>query len=93
MRARRSTAVRARSSLRRDAARRLAEAVERRAPDTDARVREAFRAALARGPDAREHESARGFLYDLERSGLDARAALTRLCHALLSTNEFVSIE
>jgi hypothetical protein len=75
------------------AAERLATELSRSLPDLDARVREAFRRALARTPDAREHERSRDFLADLERSGLGSDAALARLCHALLSTNEFVTME
>ena len=75
------------------AAERLATELSRSLPDLDARVREAFRRALSRTPDAREHECSRDFLADLERSGLGSDAALARLCHALLSTNEFVTME
>jgi hypothetical protein len=75
------------------AAERLATELSRSLPDLDARVREAFRRALARTPDARERERSRDFLADLERSGLGSDAALARLCHALLSTNEFVTME
>jgi hypothetical protein len=32
-------------------------------------------------------------LADLERGGMNAEDALVRLCHALLSTNEFVTME
>jgi hypothetical protein len=76
-----------------DAARRLAEKLELAANDDDGRIREAFRAALARDPAERERDESREFLADLERSGLERRDALARLCHALLSTNEFVMIE
>jgi hypothetical protein len=76
-----------------DAAQRLASDLSRSLPDRDARVREAFRKVLAREPDARERERSRDFLADLERSGVASDAALTRLCHALLSTNEFVTME
>ena len=76
-----------------DAAKRLAEKLEHAANDDDGRIREAFRAALARDPAERERDESREFLADLERSGLARRDALARLCHALLSTNEFVMIE
>jgi hypothetical protein len=76
-----------------DAAQRLASELARTLPDLDARVRGAFRAALSRDPDQREREHSRVFLADLERSGMARDAALTRLCHALLSTNEFVIME
>ena len=59
----------------------------------DERVRGAFRAALARDPDARERDESRDFLAQLQRNGMDDKDALTRLCHALLSTNEFVTLE
>ena len=75
------------------AAKHMAEALAAATRDSDARVREAFRTALAREPDAREREESRDFLAELERSGLDGTAALARLCHALLSTNEFVTLE
>ena len=76
-----------------DAAQRLASDLARSFPDSDARIVEAFRKALAREPDARERERSRDFLADLERAGVASDAALTRLCHALLSTNEFVMME
>ena len=76
-----------------DAARRIASALAALTRDSDARVREAFRRTLARDPDAREREASRDFLSELERRGLEADAALARLCHALLSTNEFITIE
>ncbi|MFM2164301.1 MAG: hypothetical protein RL325_738, partial [Planctomycetota bacterium] len=60
---------------------------------SDARVREAFRRTLSRDPDPRERDASRDFLAELERTGLAAEDALARLCHALLSTNEFVTIE
>jgi hypothetical protein len=75
------------------AAKRIAETLAATTRDSDERVREAFRRTLARDPDAREHEESRDFLAGLERSGLAGADALTRLCHALLSTNEFVTIE
>jgi hypothetical protein len=61
--------------------------------DPDARVREAFRRALARDPEPTERDASRAFLAELERDGLSSDAALVRLCHALLSTNEFVTME
>ena len=76
-----------------DAAQRLASDLARSFPDSDARIVEAFRKALAREPDARERERSRDFLADLERAGVASDAALTRLCLALLSTNEFVMME
>ena len=75
------------------AARKIAETLAGQTDDSDARVREAFRRTLAREPDARERDDSRDFLAELERSGLDRTASLTRLCHALLSTNEFVTLE
>jgi hypothetical protein len=76
-----------------DAAQRIASDLARTLPDLDARVRGAFRATLSRAPDEREREHSRVFLSDLERSGMARDAALARLCHALLSTNEFVIME
>ena len=76
-----------------DAAGRMASDLARTMPDRDARIREAFRKVLSREPDAYERERSRDFLADLERSGVATDAALTRLCHALLSTNEFVTME
>ncbi|MEY5061170.1 MAG: hypothetical protein RIS45_1091, partial [Planctomycetota bacterium] len=75
------------------AARKIAETLASQTDDSDARVREAFRRTLAREPDARERDDSREFLAELERTGLDRTASLTRLCHALLSTNEFVTLE
>ena len=79
--------------VREDAAGRMASDLARTMPDRDARIREAFRKVLSREPDAYERERSRDFLADLERSGVATDAALTRLCHALLSTNEFVTME
>ncbi len=76
-----------------DAAKRLAGEVADETIDSDGRVHEAFRRTLGRRPDARERDEARDFLADLERSGLDRTESLTRLVHALLSTNEFVTME
>jgi hypothetical protein len=76
-----------------DAAKRIATQVAGATDDSDARVRAAFRRTLAREPDRRERDDSRAFLADLERTGVDRTAALTRLCHALLSTNEFVTLE
>jgi hypothetical protein len=76
-----------------DAAKRLAAALSALARDSDIRVREAFRRTLSRDPDHRERDASRDFLAELERSGLASEDALARLCHALLSTNEFVTIE
>jgi hypothetical protein len=76
-----------------DAAKRIAAQVAGATDDSDARVRAAFRRTLAREPDRRERDDSRAFLADLERTGVDRTAALTRLCHALLSTNEFVTLE
>ena len=75
------------------AAEKLADRLENAANDDDGRIREAFRAALAREPEGAERDESRAFLADLERSGIARRDALARLCHALLSTNEFVMIE
>jgi len=76
-----------------DAAKRIAGQVAGATDDSDARVRGAFRRTLAREPDQRERDDSRAFLAELERAGVDRTAALTRLCHALLSTNEFVTLE
>ena len=76
-----------------DAAKRIATQVAGATDDSDARVRGAFRRTLAREPDQRERDDSRAFLAELERAGVDRTAALTRLCHALLSTNEFVTLE
>ena len=76
-----------------EAAKRIAAALAAETADSDRRVREAFRRTLARDPDARERDESREFLADLEHAGLDGTDALVRLCHALLSTNEFVTIE
>ncbi len=75
------------------AAKTLSEAVSATNHDAESRVREAFRRTLAREPDAAERDDSRAFLADLERSGVTPPDALTRLVHALLSTNEFVMIE
>ena len=75
------------------AAKKLSEAVSATNHDAESRVREAFRRTLAREPDAAERDDSRAFLADLERSGVTPPDALTRLMHALLSTNEFVMIE
>jgi Protein of unknown function (DUF1553)/Protein of unknown function (DUF1549) len=75
------------------AAQRIAAQVADASDDSDTRVRAAFRSALARDPDARERDDSREFLAALERGGLDRTKALARLCHALLSTNEFVTLE
>ncbi len=76
-----------------DAAKRLVSTVVQRTVDSDAQVRDAFRLTLARDPDAREHDDSRAFLADLARDGMSSEDALVRLCHALLSTNEFVTME
>ena len=57
----------------------------------EARLRDSR--ATARDPDARERDESRDFLAQLQRNGMDDKDALTRLCHALLSTNEFVTLE
>ena len=75
------------------AAKRVADGLAASTQDSDERVRGAFRAALARDPDARERDESRDFLAQLQRNGMDDKDALTRLCHALLSTNEFVTLE
>ena len=75
------------------AAKRIADQVAGATDDSDARVRGAFRRVLAREPDPRERDDSRDFLAELERVGLDRNEALTRLCHALLSANEFVVME
>ncbi|MFZ9914277.1 MAG: DUF1553 domain-containing protein, partial [Phycisphaerales bacterium] len=75
------------------AARELAGKLAAATVDSDERVRAAFRAALARDPDAFERDESRAFLASLERGGMARDDALARLCHALLSTNEFVTME
>ena len=75
------------------AATKIADALAAATNDSDQRVRGAFRRTLARDPDQRERDESRDFLAELERSGLGRSAALARLCHALLSTNEFVTLE
>ena len=75
------------------AAKRIADELAAANADSDTRVREAFRRALAREPLPKERDESRAFLAELERDGLDPSAALVRLCHALLSTNEFVMME
>ena len=76
-----------------EAAGAIADRLVAAAPLTETRVREAFRQTLAR--DAHEDEAARArrFVMELEVNGMPARDALVRLCHALLSTNEFVTME
>ncbi|MFM7260525.1 MAG: DUF1553 domain-containing protein, partial [bacterium] len=76
-----------------DAAKSIAADVSAEAPGADERIREAFRRALAREPEPGERDDSRVFLADLERTGLSPEDAFARLCHALLSTNEFVTIE
>ena len=76
-----------------EAAKRLVQTMVARSADSDAHVRDAFRLTLARDPDLREHDDSRAFLADLARDGLSDQDALVRLCHALLSTNEFVTME
>jgi hypothetical protein len=76
-----------------DAAKSMAIELTAEESGADARIREAFRRALAREPEPDEREESRGFLAELERGGMSAEDALVRLCHALLSTNEFVTME
>ncbi len=75
------------------AAKRVSEILHAATTDADERVREAFRRTLAREPDLAERADSRAFLADLERDGIASNDALTRLVHALLSTNEFVMME
>ena len=75
------------------AAKSIAVEVSAEEPSADARIREAFRRALAREPESGERDDSRAFLADLERGGLSPEDAFARLCHALLSTNEFVTLE
>ena len=72
--------------LARESARLLARRVERDAgTDRDARIRRAYRLALARGPDPTELRLAAEFLGEGRE--------LAHLCLALLNINEFVYIE
>jgi hypothetical protein len=75
------------------AAKSIAVEVSSEEASADERIREAFRRALARDPEPGERDDSRAFLADLERGGLSPEDAFARLCHALLSTNEFVSLE
>ena len=74
--------------------------VEREAgPEPDARIRQAFRVALAREPDAAELQRCGEFLR--RQSALRAqadpqnadRAALADFCRMLLATNEFIQVQ
>ena len=76
-----------------DAAKRIAMQATQTDSRADAQVRAAFRIAFAREPDAQERASSEAFLTNLAEDGLTPEAALTRLCHALLSANEFVTME
>lgn len=76
-----------------DAAQSIANDLSSEQPNIDDRIREAFRRTLARNPERREREESRSFLADLERGGMNTQEAFVRLCHALLSTNEFVTME
>ena len=76
-----------------DAAQRIAADLSAREPSADARIREAFRRTLAREPDHRERELSHDLLADLGRSGLSPKESLARLCHALLASNEFLTME
>jgi hypothetical protein len=76
-----------------DAAKSIANELSSEEPSADDRIREAFRRTLARDPEPVERDESRSFLADLERGGMNAEDALVRLCHALLSTNEFVTME
>ncbi len=76
-----------------DAAKRIASlALEGGAP-THAQIQQAFRITLAREPTTEERTRSDVFLAALAHAGLAPDAALTRLCHTLLSTNEFVTME
>ncbi|MFM1822290.1 MAG: hypothetical protein RI967_556 [Planctomycetota bacterium] len=57
------------------------------------RIEDAFRLVLARAPHDDETARATRFVMELEVNGMPPRDALVRLCHALLSTNEFVTME
>ena len=76
-----------------DAAQRIAATVSSANASTEEQVRGAFRIALARDPHANERAASESFLAALAHDGLQPDAALTRLCHALLSSNEFVTME
>jgi hypothetical protein len=76
-----------------DAAQRIAADLSAREPSAEARIREAFRRTLAREPDLRERELSHDLLADLGRSGLSQKESLARLCHALLASNEFLTME
>jgi len=76
-----------------DAAQRIAADLFAREPSAEARIREAFRRTLARAPDLRERELSHDLLADLGRSGLSPKESLARLCHALLASNEFITME
>jgi hypothetical protein len=74
------------SRLAADAAEALSRRVERESgPDSDARIRRAFRLTFARDPDPAELLDARAFL--------DRDPALAHLCLALMNANEFVYID
>jgi hypothetical protein len=76
-----------------EAAETLADRLEAGRALTADRIEEAFRLVLARDPHDDESARATRFVMELEVNGMNARDALVRLCHALLSTNEFVTME
>jgi hypothetical protein len=58
----------------------------------DAFIASAFEAILCRAPDAEETEACREFTTEIAMLGADGARARTRLVHALLNHNDFVTI-
>ncbi len=76
-----------------EAAKRIGAIAHQAGAQPKEQIRAAFRATLARSPDTHEIAASEVFLSELTQDGLSSDDALTRLCHTLLSTNEFVTME
>jgi hypothetical protein len=63
--------------------------VELAGPDSEARVRSAYRLSLSRDPSTSEMEAGRKFL----SSGTDPKESLVDLCHLLFTLNEFAYVD
>ena len=63
--------------------------IELAGPDSEVRVRSAYRLALSRDPSASEMQSARNFL----ATGKDPKESLLDLCHLLFTLNEFAYVD
>jgi hypothetical protein len=75
--------------VRNQASRFAARVIEMAGPDSEARVRSAYRLSLSREPSASEMESARNFL----SASTDPKESLVDLCHLLLTLNEFAYVD